>query len=62
MYDYTVTFAYEVQLFWRRKATGASLLFLANRYLTLFIYIFDIATAGSMSDAVSFFVSESRCR
>ena len=54
VYDYAITFPYEVRLFWRRKATGASLLFFANRYLTLFIYIFDMMTNVSMSDAVSF--------
>ena len=53
MYDYIVTFPYEVRLFWRRKATGATLLFFAIRYLTLFIWIFDAATIGSMSNAVS---------
>ena len=53
MYDYTITFPYEVRLFWRRKATGATLLFFANRYLTLFYYIFLISTNVSMSDAVS---------
>ena len=53
IYDYVVTVTYEVRLFWRRKATGASLLFFANRYLTLFLYIFEITTNVSMSDAVS---------
>ena len=53
MYDYTVTFPYEVQLFWRKKATGASLLFFANRYFTMFYHIFDISTNVTMSDAVS---------
>ena len=54
MYDYTITFPDEVRLFWRRKATGATLLFFANRYLAQFIYIFDISTNVSMSNAVSF--------
>ena len=53
VYDYTITFPYEVRLFWRRKSTGASLLFFANRYLTLFTYIFDITTNVSMNNAVS---------
>ena len=53
IYDYAVTVTYEVRLFWRKKVTGATLLFFANRYLTLFFYIFDITTSVSMSDAVS---------
>ena len=53
IYDYTITFPYEVRLFWRGKATGATLLFFANRYLTLFISTFNLATIVSMSNAVS---------
>ena len=53
VYDYAVTFPNEVQLFWRRKATGASLLFFVNRYLALFRCICVIATSGPMSDSVS---------
>ena len=53
IYDHVVTVTYEVRLFWRKKATGASLLFFANRYLALFYYIFEITTNVSMSDAVS---------
>ena len=52
MYDYAITFPYEVQLFWRRKATGATYLFFANRYLSLFYSIFMIATSGRMSNSV----------
>ena len=36
MYEYLITVGAEVELFWRRKITGASVLFLANRYLVLF--------------------------
>ena len=57
MYDYIVTFPYEVRLFRRRKATGATFLVIANRYLTLFYSVFQIATAGPMSDAVSLFAT-----
>ena len=53
LYDYTITFPYEVRLFWQKKATGATVLFFANRYLTLFYYIFVLSTNVSMSDAVS---------
>ena len=51
-----ITFPHEVQLFWHKKASGASLLFFANRYLTLFFFIFTIATGGPMSDSVSLYV------
>lgn len=36
VYEYIITFSEEVQLFWRRKPTGAIVLFLLNRYLLLF--------------------------
>ena len=35
MYDYVVTFDQEVELFWTRKFTGASVLFFGNRYITI---------------------------
>ncbi|KAL1938182.1 hypothetical protein VTO73DRAFT_11826 [Trametes versicolor] len=34
-YEYVITFDKEVTLFWKRKKTGATVLFLAIRYLTL---------------------------
>ena len=52
VYDYLITFPLEVQLFWRGNRTGACLLFFANRYLTLFNFIFSIATSVQMSDSV----------
>ncbi|KAI1783671.1 hypothetical protein LXA43DRAFT_1045563 [Ganoderma leucocontextum] len=36
VYEYLITVGAEVELFWRRKITGASVLFLTNRYLVLF--------------------------
>ena len=35
MYEYIVTFSTEVQLFWAREVTGASVLFFINRYMLL---------------------------
>ncbi|PIL30323.1 hypothetical protein GSI_07507 [Ganoderma sinense ZZ0214-1] len=35
LYEYLVTFSAEVQLFWRRDITGASILFFVNRYMML---------------------------
>ncbi|EPS96176.1 hypothetical protein FOMPIDRAFT_61838, partial [Fomitopsis schrenkii] len=32
-YDYALTFSREVRCIWRRKFTGATMLFLLNRYL-----------------------------
>ena len=37
-YEYVLTFTQEVELFWRRKFTGATLLFLLNRYFLLAYY------------------------
>ena len=34
-YEYLVHLPQEVELFWKRKITGASVLFFANRYLSL---------------------------
>ena len=35
LYDYLLTFDAEVKYFWSTKVTGASVLFIANRYLNL---------------------------
>ncbi|RPD55564.1 hypothetical protein L227DRAFT_566527 [Lentinus tigrinus ALCF2SS1-6] len=35
LYDYFLTFDLEVELFWRRKFTGASVLFALNRYMMI---------------------------
>lgn len=34
-YDYIITFDAEVRCIWRRKISGASVLFVLNRYATL---------------------------
>ena len=39
-FDYVITFGQEVDLFWRGKLTGATALFLANRYLSLGFYVY----------------------
>ncbi len=41
VYEYIITFDREVSLFWRRRFTGATLLFLLNRYITLLTQIMD---------------------
>ncbi|KAI1786014.1 hypothetical protein LXA43DRAFT_1099613 [Ganoderma leucocontextum] len=36
VYEYLITFAVEVELFWRKDVNGASILFFLNRYVVLF--------------------------
>ncbi|KAI1795344.1 hypothetical protein LXA43DRAFT_1090993 [Ganoderma leucocontextum] len=50
IYDYAITFAREVELFWGRRFTGASLLFLLNRYLNLAHIIVEVCNFARMSD------------
>ncbi|KAM5539600.1 hypothetical protein V8D89_006709 [Ganoderma adspersum] len=50
IYDFTITFPREVELFWGRRFTGASLLFLLNRYLNLAHVIVEICNFARMSD------------
>lgn len=54
-FEYLVTFDREVELFWKRKFTGASVLFLLNRYLPLLTVILDLSQSTPMSDRVSLF-------
>ncbi|KAI0751600.1 hypothetical protein C8Q80DRAFT_1158330 [Daedaleopsis nitida] len=42
VYEHAVTFRQEVELFWRRKAHGATVLFFSNRYLVLAYYTLSI--------------------
>ncbi|TFK84026.1 hypothetical protein K466DRAFT_589248 [Polyporus arcularius HHB13444] len=43
IYDYVVTFDLEAELFWTRTFTGASLLFLSNRYIAIVLELFAMA-------------------
>ncbi|KAH9889050.1 hypothetical protein C8Q73DRAFT_668207 [Cubamyces lactineus] len=49
-YEYLITFDREVSLFWRRKLTGASVLFSTNRYLPLLVNILNLTISARMSD------------
>ena len=49
VYEYLVTFSNEVQLFWGRDITGASILFFINRYMMLFYAIFSLPTGGLLA-------------
>ena len=42
IYDYVLTFVQEVQLIWHRRITGATVLFVLNRYLTLMIVLMSL--------------------
>ena len=53
-YDYMLTLDKEARLFWKRKISGASLLFLFNRYLTVLTRVLDVVQFTSdMSDKAS---------
>ncbi|KAI0351293.1 hypothetical protein OH77DRAFT_1411313 [Trametes cingulata] len=52
-YDYLVTLPDEVTFFWKRKATGATALFVLVRYLSLLSYPgLGAASMGGLTDAV----------
>ncbi|OJT04662.1 hypothetical protein TRAPUB_4598, partial [Trametes pubescens] len=51
VYEYIITLDQELGLFWRRKKTGATVLFLSNRYITLLCFaVLGAATFAPMSD------------
>ena len=37
MYEFAITFNKEVELFWKRRLTVSSILFLLNRYLSVIV-------------------------
>ena len=55
LYDYLISLDQEVNLFWKRKFTGATVLFLLNRYLLLINYTLIFATTSHLSETVSHF-------
>ncbi|EIW53131.1 uncharacterized protein TRAVEDRAFT_134433, partial [Trametes versicolor FP-101664 SS1] len=42
VWHYLLTFEKEITFFWRRKFSGASALFLTNRYLSLAVVIYNL--------------------
>ncbi|KAI0740414.1 hypothetical protein C8Q76DRAFT_192384 [Earliella scabrosa] len=50
--EYLATFPDEVDLFWRRRCTGASVLFFMNRYAPLLFYILVNTNFWMLTDAV----------
>ncbi len=53
MYDYIITFGQEVELFWTNRLTGATVLFFANRYISLLFDVMGLVEPfGRFSDQV----------
>lgn len=46
LYDYLITFEQERKTIWQRKFSGATLLFLLNRYLALLYGALSVTTDG----------------
>ncbi|KAI0323971.1 hypothetical protein GY45DRAFT_1332051 [Cubamyces sp. BRFM 1775] len=53
-YEYGITINQEVRLIWRRKVTGASVLFVVNRYIMIMDNIITLASFPAMSNRVRF--------
>ena len=47
-----ITFGREVELFWKRKLTGAAALFYFNRYLSLVVDVYGLLENMKVSDEV----------
>ncbi|KAI0711168.1 hypothetical protein C8T65DRAFT_185592 [Cerioporus squamosus] len=62
IYEYFITFDREVELFWKGKMTGASIIFLLNRYLPLLTQLLYLTeyTTSTMSAKLRA-VYQSRC-
>ena len=58
-FDYFITFDQEVELFWHGKMTGATVLFLANRYLTLAYFVYSMLVEFAIQTLPSAKVSKS---
>ncbi|KAM5541416.1 hypothetical protein V8D89_004970 [Ganoderma adspersum] len=50
LYDYFMTFGAEVELFWKKKISRASVLFFLNRYLVLVYQFFNMRGQWTFSD------------
>ncbi|KAI0740424.1 hypothetical protein C8Q76DRAFT_608305, partial [Earliella scabrosa] len=50
--EYLATFPEEVNLFWKRRCTGASVLFFMNRYAPLLFYVFGNMNFWILTDVV----------
>lgn len=52
LYDYLITFDREVNSFWHGATSGATVLFLSNRYLNVSVNILGMIEFGQFSDTV----------
>ncbi|KAI0738625.1 hypothetical protein C8Q80DRAFT_1124752 [Daedaleopsis nitida] len=50
LHEHVITLGQEVELFWRRKVNGATILFLANRFLVLAFFTLSMVSYLGMSD------------
>ena len=57
IYDYMITFGREVDAFWTRRFSGATVLFFSNKYLTLLNHLLDLSLyfPVHVSDKVRYF-------
>ena len=55
IYEYLITISEEAKYFWKRKLTGASAVFLLNRYVPLTLHVLELASFASLSDQVCYF-------
>ncbi|KAI0334549.1 hypothetical protein GY45DRAFT_1242288, partial [Cubamyces sp. BRFM 1775] len=53
VYDYLLTLRHEVRFVWSRKFTGATVLFLLNRYIIILVYLVDVITLFPIISKVS---------
>ncbi|KAI0704487.1 hypothetical protein C8T65DRAFT_741045 [Cerioporus squamosus] len=53
LYEYVITVDREVDAFWYGAPTGASILFLSNRYLSFVVNTLNLVEFGHLSDEVS---------
>ncbi len=51
-YEYVISFDDEVRLVWRRKITGASVIFFLNRYLLVLQSVITVASYWPVSNPV----------
>ena len=51
-YEYMVTFGEEVELFWSKSMNGATVLFLATRYLNMLLYAYMFVSQVWPPDAI----------
>ncbi|PIL24668.1 hypothetical protein GSI_12552 [Ganoderma sinense ZZ0214-1] len=54
LYDFALTTGDEVRLFWNRKLTGASVLFLLNKWINVLYFLFAVVGYFKMSDVSEF--------